>query len=155
GSEEVMGALGGRPKSAPQIHHYIPQCYLLGFVEDAERPRLFTIDLETRRTFSPNPKNIGAERDFNTYLLDGESKYNLEHAISLFEDELAPVLRDFDQSAEFAGECRVLILNLIAALALRNPRMRATMESFVTEVCEMVLSLTLQTRERWESQVRR
>jgi hypothetical protein len=144
-----------QPKSAPKNHHYIPQCYLRGFVLDEARPRLYVIDSESRRAFFSNPRNVGSERDFNTYLIDGEPRYDLESAIALFEGELGPVLRDLDQGADFAGNCRIVILNLIAALALRNPRTRATKETFMTELFQIMFSLNLRTRERWECQVKK
>ncbi len=46
-------------------HHYVPQCYLKGFVENREKPRLFTVDVRTRRSFLANPENVAAERDFH------------------------------------------------------------------------------------------
>jgi hypothetical protein len=143
------------PQSAPRNQHYIPQCYLRGFALDEARPRLFVVDLQDRRTFSANPRNIGSERDFNTFLIDGKPRYDLESVMGTLEGEFGPALRELDRTARFDGECRILILNLIAALALRNPRMRATMEAFMTELFEMVLELNLQTRERWEGLVKR
>ena len=46
-------------------HHYVPPCYLRGFVYDRDKPKLFVVDLKERRTFTTNPKNVAVERDFH------------------------------------------------------------------------------------------
>jgi hypothetical protein len=46
-------------------HHYVPQCYLKGFVKDRKKPKLFVVDCKERRSFSTSPDNVAAERDFH------------------------------------------------------------------------------------------
>jgi hypothetical protein len=52
-------------------HHYVPQCYLKGFAEDRDNPKLFVIDGKEQRSFCTAPANVAAERDFNRIEVDG------------------------------------------------------------------------------------
>jgi hypothetical protein len=44
-------------------------------------------------------------------------------------------------------------MNLMCALALRNPRQREAINGFVAELAQRVMEVGLETNERWESQV--
>jgi hypothetical protein len=70
-------------------HHYVPQCYLNGFVTDREKPKLIAVDLATRRTFETTPANVAAERDFHRIDIDGYAPDALENAFSEFETQVA------------------------------------------------------------------
>jgi Protein of unknown function (DUF4238) len=59
-------------------HHYVPRCYLKGFVANRNKPKLFVVDLKERRSFSTNPINVGAERDFHRIVVDGHRPDALE-----------------------------------------------------------------------------
>ena len=54
----------------------------------------------------------------------------------------------------FEGETKNLILNLIAILAIRSPEMREHWRKFQAQIADQIMSLSLATKERWESQLR-
>jgi Protein of unknown function (DUF4238) len=136
-------------------HHFISQCYLKGFTEGGTKDsQLFAVNLSDGSSFSTKPKNVGAERDFNR--VEGRPPGELEAALSSFESTVNAAL------GRIRSLCRIdnlddwnAVLNLIALFAVRNPRLRECERKFIDRTLRMMLSTTLATPERWESQVRR
>lgn len=133
-------------------HHFVPRCYLKNFTTNK---KITVVDLETADNFATNPKNIAQERDFNRIESDELPADALEAAYGKFESELAPIL----QSA--AGDTTDLskgdfdtILNLVALLAVRNPRHRSRFSDFQDDVRQAILEVASGTKERWEQILR-
>ena len=78
----------------------------------------------------------------------------VEKALAEFEGQVAPALERV-KSAKSLGDKkdRDAIMNLISALAIRNPRQRSTINDFIGEIAQRVAEVGLATKERWESQV--
>jgi Protein of unknown function (DUF4238) len=137
-----------------RIHHYVSQCYLRGFA-NAETPRLYVIDGAARRTFETTPRNVAAERDFNRIDAKGLALDALEADIAGFEGELASALERIIKKRSFNDpDDRLVVLNFIGLLAIRNPRHRATFSGFEDRVLKMMAELMVATPERWASQVK-
>lgn len=135
-------------------HHFLSQCYLRGFTKNgSKKSRLIALDLEKRRHFETNPRNVGGIRDFNRIEVEGVDQEILEKSLSDFESDAATALRAVAEGADFTGERMETILTLIGLLAVRSPQMRETMRQFQEEIAQKVMSLALATKERWESQV--
>ncbi|MBP1065327.1 hypothetical protein JOE51_006794 [Bradyrhizobium japonicum] len=112
------------------------------------------MNINTGETFATNPKNVAQERDFNSVDLDGVPPDALEQAYGNFEGELAPILKrvaggDIDLTKE-EFDC---ILNLVALLAIRNPRHRDRFSEFQDDIRQRLLEATTATKERWENHV--
>jgi len=136
-------------------HHYVPQCYLKGFVADRENPKLFVVDLEARRTFETSPANVAAERDFHTIDVEGVAPDALENAFSEFEAELDHALRRIIATQSIANnDDRSLVFELIALMTAKNPRLRENFGGMRAQVAKMVMEIATSTPERWASQVR-
>lgn len=141
--------------SEPRLHHYISQCYLKAFTKDGTKTsQLFAINLTDGWTFSTTPRNVGAERDFNR--VEGLPAGEIEQAFSSFEAEVASALVRIrlSQSIENDSDWNA-VLNLMSLFAVRNPRFRETMRSFIDQVMRTAVSMVLATPERWEVQVRK
>lgn len=138
--------------AAPRKHHYVPQFYLRGFV--GEKDQLFVCDRPSEKSFRTTPKNVAAERDFNTVEIEGIDPAAVEKALADFEGKVAPALERIKEAKSLSvKEDRDALMNLICALAIRNPRQRATINDFVAELADKILRLGLATKERWEGQV--
>jgi hypothetical protein len=138
-------------------HHWIPQCYLKAFARPASKTgKLWVHDFETSRNFSTIPRNVASARDFNRIDIPGEPIDRLETALSGFEDEVERAIhRTAIASDGFADDdARNLILNLVALLAVRNPRTREQRRQFREDVAKRIMSIILSSRERYESQFR-
>lgn len=136
----------------PRKHHYVPQFYLRGFTGDDGK--LLATDRPSGKTFRTNPKNVAAQRDFNTVDIEDLDPQIVERGLAEFEGEIAPALERIKAAKSLAvKEDRDLLMNLICALAIRNPRQRATINDFVGEIAQTVAEMTFATKERWESQV--
>lgn len=139
--------------SDPKNHHYVPKMYLKNFASgEGRKASLIAFDLETGKLFKPRLRRIACETDFNRIDIDGEDPYAVEKALSAVEGEVSPALQEIIAAREFpSDEHRNLLLNLMAMLAVRNPRVRSKFGKFLGEIHEKTLSLMLQSRERWES----
>lgn len=136
-------------------HHYVPQCYLKGFVEDREKPKLFTVDFRARHSFSTHPKNVAAERDFHRIEIEGHPPDALENSFSGFETELDQALRRIvtARSIEHPDD-RAYLFNLIGLTAAKNPRLRKSFGDFHEQILKMVMDVATATPERWAAQVK-
>ena len=142
--------------SDPKNHHYVPKMYLKHFSTGVGRKASITaIDIETGKLFRPRLRRIASETDFNKIEIEGEDPYAVEKALSAVETEISPALEEVIAARDFpSGKHRNLILNLMAMLAVRNPRVRETFGAFLADIHGMTLQAMLQSRERWENIVK-
>lgn len=136
-------------------HHYLSQCYLKGFTEGGSKnSKLVVFDLLKKKKFETIPRNVGGVRDFNRVDVEGLDQNVLEKSLANFEGHAATALRKIDSGSPFEGEDKELILNLVAMLATRSPERREHWRQFQAKVIDKVMSLSLETKERWESQTK-
>jgi hypothetical protein len=137
-------------------HHYVPQCYLKGFAEDRDHPKLFVIDGKEQRSFFTAPGNVAAERDFNRIEVDGYPPDALENAFSAFETDVSQALERIITTRSIKDEHdRAYLLNLMALMAIKNPRHREGWRNAQEQIWKRVLNLATATPERWAGQIRR
>jgi hypothetical protein len=137
-------------------HHYVPRCYLKGFVANRNKPKLFVVDLKERRSFSTNPINVGAERDFHRIVVDGHRPDALENAFSKFETKLDQALRRIAAARSIGDENdRALLLNLIGLTATKNPRLRENFRMAHEQSTKIIMDLVTATPERWAAHIKR
>jgi hypothetical protein len=134
-------------------HHFIPQFYLKGFtVERKKKRQLAVFDGKDRKAFMAAIDNVALERDFNRVEVEGLEPDAFEKAMAAFEAEMAPALDRIvaAQSIE-AQEDRIALVNLIGALALRNPRLRETIRDFHERAVKQVMDFLYATPEVYAS----
>src|SRR5690606_19289629 len=137
-------------------HHYLSQCYLKEFTKGrGKKSKLTVIDFREKKTFETIPRNVGGIRDFNRIDVEGVDPNILESQISEFESEAASALKKLNETRDFSGDVKEIILNLIALIAIRSPERREHMRSFHADIAERMTSLSLANKERWESQVKK
>ncbi len=147
-----LNSMAKESKAEPRRQHFVPQFYLRGFAGD--KGRLFVVDRPSKKTFRTAPKNVAAERDFNRIEVHGMDPNAVEKALAEFEGKVAPAFERIKATKSLTSkEDRDAVMNLICALAIRNPRQRATINDFIGELAQRVVELGLETKERWESQV--
>lgn len=135
-------------------HHYLSQCYLKGFTKGkSKKSKLIVIDFKQKKKFETTPRNVGGIRDFNRVDIEGLDQNALEAALSEFEGQAATALKKLEADFDFSGDKKDLILYLIALIAVRSPERREHMRQFQAQVIDQVMGLTLESKERWESQV--
>jgi hypothetical protein len=145
-------AMAKEAKAAPRKQHFVPQFYLRGFV--GKKDQLFVTDRSSKKTFRTTPKNVASERDFNRVDVEGMDPNAVEKALAEFEGKVAPALERVKTAKLLANkEDRDAVMNLICALAIRNPRQRAAINDFIGELAQRIVEVGLETEERWESQV--
>jgi hypothetical protein len=125
-------------------HHFIPQFYLKGFTVDRKKKRqLAVFDGKDRKAFIAAIDNVALERDFNRVEVEGLEPDAFENAVAAFEAEIAPALdRIIATQSNESEDDRITLVNLIGALALRNPRLRETIREFVVYAGERSIRST-------------
>jgi Protein of unknown function (DUF4238) len=138
--------------AAPRKQHYVPQFYLRAFTN--QNGQLFVVDAKQKKHFLTSPQNVAAERDFNRVDVEGMDPHALEKALANFEAEIAPAIERVKKEGAFKDAAdRIAVVNLICALALRNPRKRENIDGVMEEILQRMMEMALATKERWESQV--
>ena len=143
-------------KNEARHHHHIPQYYLRGFATGSgAKARVTVAALKAQNFFETNPRNIGGEKDFLRIDIEGYAPDSLEKAMADFDAQGAAAIKNVSKSHSFEGDDRIMILNLIALFAVRSPQMRENWRQFQERIMKMTMSMTLSTKDRWESQVRK
>jgi hypothetical protein len=134
-------------------HHYVPRMYLSGFANAAGQ--LYAVNAEERKCFRPRASGIAAERDFNTIDAEGVPPDALEKELAKLEGEIAPGIKRIRETASFGknGKDREDAINLIALMALRNPRSRKDMGELYSQLVRAMLLMAFEEKERWEAWV--
>jgi hypothetical protein len=134
-------------------HHYVPRMYLSGFAN--AKGQNWTTDASTGKAFGTAPENIAAERDWNKIDYEGAPGDALEKELGKFEGVIAPGIARVRESASFGkgGKDREDIINLLALLAVRNPRTREFMHNFYTDLLRTMVAITFKDAKRWEAVV--
>lgn len=111
-------------------------------------------DRPSGKTFRTDPKNVAAQRDFNSVSIDGVDPQAVEKGLAEFEGKVAPAVERIKATTSLSVKAdRELLMSLICGLAIRNPRQRATINDFVSEIAQAVAEMALATKDRWDSQV--
>jgi hypothetical protein len=133
-------------------HHYIPQCYLRGFLPKGKKPKLTVLDLTEKRTFLEQPEGVCAVHDFNQVKIDGLPPDSLENAWSESESGWADALRDLHKARTLDNETIYrTIMTLIALFAVRNPDVRDRWSQSMRQLANLILATTLARKEQYEA----
>jgi Protein of unknown function (DUF4238) len=136
----------------PKRQHYVPRFYLKGFV--GPQDRLFVINRPTERTFRTAPDNVAAENYFNRIEVEGMDPNEVEKVLAEFESETAPALEHIKAVKSLANEeDRAALVNLMAAIALRNPWRREAIAAIYEEVERRQIEEKFGTKEAWQKSV--
>lgn len=138
-------------------HHFVPQFYLRGFADGVGRKaKVFTFDSDTKSTFTTLVRNVGSKRHFNRVEVDGVDPNAVEDGIAEIEGQFAAHLAEVIEASAFpTPEHFNSIMNLLANISVRNPRLRSLMEGFHRDIAERVSSIMLASKETWEAQTKR
>lgn len=115
--------------------------------ERGKPPKLTVIDKMQRKHFETTPRNIGGRRDFNRIEAEGVDPNILEMTLSEFEGEAAQALSALDSGADFSGEIKELILNLIALMAARSPYKREDMLNLQNQLARHSMEMIHNNKE--------
>jgi hypothetical protein len=134
-------------KNESRRHHYISQFYLKGFAKHGSKnPQITVINKHEKRHFKTTSKNLASIYDFNRIEIEGVQPDAFENELAKFESKAAHAMRSLHKNKKFEGENRVLILELIAMFAIRNPSIRNNIAGFLTNVKKTSLLTLLRSK---------
>ena len=134
-------------------HHYIPQCYLRGFLDPSlKKEQLHVIDKVDRRHFVTAPRNVGSQRDFNRVNIPGKPIDEAEKMFGEIEGEVARVLKNVVESATLPeGTDMGILICFVALLHVNNPQFRINLANNETTVIKQRMKALLSRPESYES----
>jgi hypothetical protein len=136
-------------------HHYVPQGYLRGFAKHPpaypRKAKFLAFDLVQGKSFLTSVRNVAAIRDFNRIEGEGHSPNVLENAYGEFEGQATAAIKNVAKAGTFEGDDRILVLNLIALMATRNPRLRKNWSDFMDRVSRAMTRQSFATKDRYDS----
>lgn len=138
-------------------HHFIPQFYLRGFSDaaDKRKAQVFVFDQSTRKSFRTLVRNIGARRNFFRIDAEGFDPNHVENGMAEIEGEIAPRLAEVIEMKSFPSDDHFKSLMLLMAnVAVRNPRFRAMLEDLHIKVASGMMKMSLQHKDRYEHSIR-
>ena len=146
------------PKKPARNHHWVSQCYLKQFAAPVSKnSNLWAYDFGNDRSFRPKPRGVAVQHDFNRVDIPGQAIDALEGALANFETEVDAAIRatvattdQFSSPDDFN-----VILNFIALLAVRNPRLREVRRDYRERTSKMIMNVVLSSKELYEGQVRK
>jgi hypothetical protein len=112
---------------------------------------VFCADTETGKSFTTQVRNVGSRRHFFRVNLEGYDPNHIEDEMSKIEAEISVHLSEVIHAAKFpSDEHFTSVMTLMANVAGRNPRFRSAMEDFHKQLARGLMSVSLETKERWE-----
>jgi hypothetical protein len=137
----------------PIKHHFISQFYLRNFtLNGEEKETLFCYDKTKNNYFPSNPKDICFIKNFNTISVPGK-EYIIETDQSIIESKLATSFRQVIETKKYPNDEQLNhILNFIALITLRNPKMRAILDKLITDIADKFTSMTMASEEIYKDQ---
>lgn len=139
-------------RSVARKHHYVPQAYLAAFTNTgAKRGQFWVMDVESGRAFRTSPTNVAAQRDFNRVDVEGRSPDAVENALAPLEGKAVAAIRRVVANQQFpSNEDWNLILNLLALVAVRNPRLRESFNRAREQTLRVIGDLLASDKRLWE-----
>lgn len=137
-------------------HHYLPQCYLRGFLPVGQKkPKLTVLDLKKSKVFLTGTRGVGGIRDFNRIEADGVAPDSLENSLSSFEGQAATALKKLEEQHILTDNAIFdVIIKLIALLAIRNPKVRSNFANAKIRSINLLMAIVTAKKEIYESSVR-
>lgn len=148
---------GIKMKDISRKHHYIPQFYLSAYTSNKTKSgNVYVFNVVNGRRFSTKPANVGAIRDFNRVNIEGEKPDSLEHALSEFEEKASQACRAINSTLKFpCDEDFSYVINLLCLIAIRNPRLRSSFNSFRTTVIHRLSDSLVSDKTIYEHQLKK
>lgn len=138
-------------EGAAKQQHYVPQYYLRGFVN--ERKMLYVVDRLEEKFFRVPTIAAGGQKYFNL-TSSRVNPFSAEEALQEMEDKVAPALERVKDAQSLANENdRNAIMNLMAAVTLRNPKQRAAINEMVQSLGQLAGLAGLQSKEKYDDSV--
>lgn len=138
--------------SNPIKHHYISKFYLKGFTKSgASKQTLFAYDKVKKHYFKSNPKDICFIKNFNKISFP-EKEYIVETEQAKMESIIAVSFKEVIETKSNPNEEQLThILNFIALISLKHPRMRSVFDKLYKDMTDKITMMTMETEERYIS----
>lgn len=134
-------------------HHYISRHHLSGFV--GNKSKLTVIDLSNKKTFFSSPEGVCAVRDFNKVTIDGLPQDHYENQMSQFESLVADAIKNIHDHNEFSGKDKDVLLNYVALISARNPRIRNIINEHTSGTIKLLKEALTSNINIWNDHLRK
>jgi hypothetical protein len=134
-----------------RAHHYVPQCWLLGFTDTGEKDgMLYVTDLKRKKQWRCKPSEVGHRRDFNRVDDPSVSDPNaIEKIFAEVESTVAPLFKTLceEKRGPKDGDEFGLLVEYLAIQWIRVPTFRSFLGEYL--LSQMNAGL-LSSPEAWQ-----
>lgn len=110
----------GKGDNRSHHHHYVPQFYQKYFADT--NGKIYALNKNNNKTFNPNPNDIFAEEDRNTFInFEGKESDWIEKFYSEIEKHCSKALRDFSNTGVLSVEGKRFLILLAYLSKWRSP----------------------------------
>ena len=126
----------------PTKQHYVPQCYLAGWVDPStpagQEPYVWVFNRGERKGRKKAPSNLFTETDLYTQKLDtGKKSYVIEETLSNLEGKYVTIFREkIKKFVPLTEEEHIFLCAFISVMLQRTLRHRDNLERFIDELIE-------------------
>lgn len=132
--------------SQPRKHYYVPQFYLAGFTKDSSPDSpLYVCDQGQLKSWKSTPRQSAHQRDFHRVATaPGGDEMAIEKSLGTIEGNWATVLKTIVHNGSLPdGEAFGELMMFVAFMAVRVPRIRDTISTFLSDVSKTQLLASL------------
>ena len=126
----------------PTKQHYVPRCYLAGWLDPktpaSQEPYVWVFNRGERKGRKKAPSNLFAETDLYTLKLDaGEKSYEIEETLSALESRYAAIFQEkIKKFFPLTEEEHIFLCAFVSVMLQRTLRHRDNLERFINELIE-------------------
>lgn len=139
-------------KNVPVKHHYIPKFYLANFTEAGHKDsKLWVTDQKQCKQWHASPSAVAYKKKLYTVEEGTDAEPDaIEKAFGVFESMAAPVIAEIIKNKRLpGGDGYSILINFIAIMAARTPKMINHRTKAITGISEKILGITLSEKEHW------
>lgn len=139
-------------KPTARKHHYLPQGYLAAFTDTGSKDgQFYVLDPDSGKCFRTSPKNVAAQRDFNRIDVEGHPTDAVEQALSPVEALMIEACRRVIQTQAYPSDEDInLLLNLLALVAVRNPKLRTSFNKAREHTLRIINQMLVSNKTTYE-----
>lgn len=143
-------------ENIPIKHHYIPQFFLANFTDIGNKEsKLWVTDQKQCKQWKASTSAVAYQNKLYSLESNPDGMLNepdaIEKAFSKIESMAATVIKEILETEQIpTGDGFNILINFIALMASRTPKMINHRTKPLLEINEMIMRMSLSSKERWQ-----
>lgn len=139
----------------PIKHHYIPKFFLANFTEGGKKEsKLWITDLKSCKQWQAAPPAIAYQNNLYSLEIENNNDNQTDAVETMFaelESMTAPVIKRIIEAERIpSGNEFNILMNFIALMATRTPKMITQRAQFVIDIADTMIDVSFSTKDQWQ-----